>query len=264
MVTPIIPAQKALSSYRHPQNSSTDPWIEAKIESGTDRINEGYDGPVVTPPRRDDAVPVLAPREQILEAARAAIEQDGPDALTGQIAERAGLARPNVYRYFASRDDLDLAVARSAYRELRAEVRTRLDLRGTPHDVTRAPIAAVVTWAGSHPNLYRFLSVRGHQRSSQQPKVERGTFAAEMAMAGARYFPGFADDPDAADAIITSLGGLIDASLLGWLSWLTETREQFIDRLTTHVWLIIEDHLRGVGVRADPTVPLPQPGQKQG
>jgi AcrR family transcriptional regulator len=201
----------------------------------------------------------LARRKQILKAARAAIEEHGPDALTGQIAERAGLARPNVYRHFNSKDDLDLAVARSAYQELRAEIRGRLDLCGSPLDVIRAPLAVQVVWADSHPNLYRFLVDRGYQRRSRQRSV---AFAAEVAAAGARYFPHFADNPDGADQIVIGLGGMIDASILAWLTRRSETREQLIDRLTTQAWLIIDHHLRRVGVGLEPTVPLPQTGRQ--
>jgi AcrR family transcriptional regulator len=213
-----------------------------------------------TPARRDGDAAALARREQILEAARAAIEEHGPGALTGQIAEHAGLARPNVYRHFSSKDDLDLALARSAYQELRAEVRARLDLSGTPLDVIRAPIAAQVAWADCHPNLYRFLVSRGYQRSSQRIRVDRSDFAAELAAAGTRYFPRFAEDPDAAEAILVALIGLVDASVLRWLSRPIGTREQLVDRLTAQAWLIIDHHLRGFGIHVDPTVPLPQPG----
>ncbi|MGH3531845.1 MAG: TetR/AcrR family transcriptional regulator [Mycobacterium sp.] len=213
------------------------------------------------PPRRAEDHPSLARREQILEAARAAIEEHGPGALTGQIAQHAGLARPNVYRHFASKDDLDLALARSAYQELRAEIRDRLDLSGTPLDVIRAPIAAQVAWADRHQNLYRFLVSHGYQRSSQQRTVQRSDFAAELAAAGARYFPRFAEDPDAAEATLVALIGLVDASVLRWLSRPFGTREQLVDRLTAQAWLIIDHHLREFDIHVDPTVPLPQPGE---
>jgi AcrR family transcriptional regulator len=202
--------------------------------------------------------PALAWREQILEAARSVIEEHGPDALTGQIAERAGLARPNVYRHFASKDELYLAVARGAYEELRAEIVTRMDPCGTPIEVIRAPIAAQVIWADQHPNLYRFLVSGGYERISRRRKAERRDFAAELVVAGARYFPQFVDSPDIAAALVVELGGLIDASLLAWLSRRTETREGLIDRLTTHAWLIIDHELRNLGVRVDPDVPLAQ------
>jgi AcrR family transcriptional regulator len=201
-------------------------------------------------------------REQILEAARAAIEEYGPGALTGQIAKRAGLARPNVYRHFSSKEQLDLALARAAYRELRAAITGRLDLSGTPLDVVAAPIAAQVAWAERHPNLYRFLVSRGHQRSAEQPRADRSDFAAELAAAGARYFPGFADDPDAAEATLVAVIGLIDASVLRWLDRRVDTREELIHRLTAQAWLIINDHLHEHGVDIDPAVPLQDPAHR--
>jgi AcrR family transcriptional regulator len=210
-----------------------------------------------TPPRPGPESAAFDRDKQILDAARAAIEERGPGALTGQIAERAGLARPNVYRRFSSKGDLDFAVARCAYQELRAEIRTRLDLSGTPLDVIRAPIAAQVNWADSHQNLYRFLVSRGHQRSSQRT-AERSDFAAELAAAGARRFPRFAEDPDAAEVILVGLIGLVDASVLWWLSCPVDTRERLIDRVTGHAWLIIDQHLRKFGVYLDPRSPVPR------
>lgn len=209
-------------------------------------------------PARHDNSPALARREQIIEAARAVIEEHGPDALTGQIAQRAGLARPNVYRHFASKDELDLEVVRSAYQELRAEVLGKMDLSGTPLDVIRAPIKAQVIWASKHPNLYRFLVSRGYQPSSRQRKSERRDFTGDVVAAGAHYFPHFADNPDTAAALIVGLGGLIDASILAWLSRRTETRKALIERLTLHAWLIVDHHLRELGVFVDPDVPLQQ------
>jgi AcrR family transcriptional regulator len=203
----------------------------------------------------------LSRREHILEAARAVIEEFGSDAMTKHIAERAGLARPNVYRHFSSKDDLDFAVASSAHQELRAEVRTRLELCGSPLELIRAPIAAQVAWADSHPNLYRFVVERGYRWTSEHRTAEHAAFAAEITRAAAHYFPGFVADPDAADAVVTGLGGLIDASILRWLHRRTETYERLVDRLTSHTWMIIDDYLRGLGVNVDPAVPLPRTGE---
>jgi AcrR family transcriptional regulator len=208
-----------------------------------------------TPQGPDGQPPVVARHEQILDAALAAIEEHGPGALTGQIAERAGLARPNFYRHFSSKDDLDFAVARRAYQELRAEIRARLDLCGIPLDVIRAPIAAQVVWADEHQNVYRFLVSRGRQRNSERA-AERSDFAAELAAAGGRYFPRFAKDRDAAEATLVEIIGLVDAYVLRWLSRPNGTREQLIDRLTTHAWLIIDHHLRESGVYVDPLTPI--------
>jgi AcrR family transcriptional regulator len=211
----------------------------------------------MTPPQPGPGSSAFDRCEQILDAARAAIEEHGPGALTGQIAERAGLARPNVYRHFSSKEELNFAVARRAYQELRAEIRAGLDLCGTPLDVIRASIAAQVIWADNHQNVYRFLVSRGHQRNPQRV-VERSDFAAELAAVGARYFPHFVVDPDAAEATLVAIIGMIDACVLRWLSRPVGTREQLIDRLAAHAWVIIDQHLREFGVCVDYLSPLPR------
>jgi AcrR family transcriptional regulator len=205
-------------------------------------------------------------RDEILTAARAAIEEHGPGALTGQIAQRAGLARPNVYRHFSSKDDLDLALARWAYMELRAAIRSRLDRSGSPLDLVRAPVEAQVNWAEKHPNLYRFLVSRGHQRSTEGIRTaKRSDFAAELAEAGARYFPGFADDAEAAEANMVGIIGLVDASVLRWLDNRGTRRGKasgklaIIDRLTAQCWLLIDHHLHERGIHINPTQHLPSP-----
>jgi len=206
-------------------------------------------------PRADS--PLLVRYEQIVEAARTAIEEHGPEALTGQIAKRAGLARPNVYRHFSSKGDLDHAIALSAYQELRAEIRARLDLCGTLLDVIRASVEAQVIWADKHQNLYRFLVSRGHSRF-QQHTVERSDFAAEITEVAARYAPGLADDSDAGEATLVGLIGLFDASVLRWLSRPVGTREELIERLTAQAWLILDNHLREFDIHTDPAAPLRQ------
>lgn len=210
---------------------------------------------------RPDSHPPLR-YEQILEAARTAVEEHGPDALTAQIAECARLARPNVYRHFASKEDLDRALARNVYRELRQAIESRLHLPGTLIDVIRALIEAHVSWADSHPNLYQFLVGRGYRRRSELQTVPRSDLVSEMAATAARYFPRLADDPDAVESTLVGLIGLFDASVLRWLDRPVGTRDELIERLTQHAWLILDDHLRKFGIHVDPawSLTLPEEG----
>jgi AcrR family transcriptional regulator len=195
-------------------------------------------------------------RRQIIDAAIAAIEESGPAALTGQIADKAGLARTHFYRHFASKEDLDLAVARHAQRDLTSRIRATLAVNGTPLEVIRAPVSQHVKWAQENPNLYRFLVDRGYRRSPEQPKRGGNAFAAEIAIAAARYFPPFGADPQGADRNIVTVMGLLDSSILWWLDTRDVTQDELVERLTRQTWLIVNDRLRELGNDLDPNVPL--------
>lgn len=207
-------------------------------------------------------------RGRIIEAALAAIEENGPHALTGQIAGKAGLGRTHFYRHFASKEELDLAVARHVHRELTAKIRVSLDVTGSPLDVIRAPVSQHVMWADDHPNLYRFLVNRHYRRSNEKTAPGVSAFASELAKAGARYFPRYGDDAGAADRNVAAIVGLIDASVLWWLDHRESTRDDLVIRLTRQTWLIIDDRLRELGTTLDPEAPLngpkPTPRANQG
>jgi AcrR family transcriptional regulator len=65
-------------------------------------------------------------RLTIINAAIAAIERYGPDALTGQIAELAGVPRTHVYRHFEGKQALDLAVSRHVANQIGQQIRAGL------------------------------------------------------------------------------------------------------------------------------------------
>ena len=70
--------------------------------------------------------------------------------------DKAGLGRTHFYRHFASKEELDLAVARHVHREFTAKIRLTLDVQGSPLDVIRAPVSQHLIWADEHPNLFDF------------------------------------------------------------------------------------------------------------
>src|SRR5882757_11209498 len=95
-------------------------------------------------------------RRAIIRAAVDLIEADGPDALTGQIAERAGVPRTHVYRHFADKDALDRAVVEYAIDQVTELVSFGLSGEGSVLDIARAAIGGHVQWMVDHPNLNRF------------------------------------------------------------------------------------------------------------
>lgn len=190
-------------------------------------------------------------RDAIVRAALEAIEENGPDALTGQIAERAGLARTHVYRHFGSKDELDQAVARAARAELTGRIRATLGAEGTPDELLRAPIGAMLGWAEAHPNVYRFLLKRSAGSSGRLPP--QGALAADVIALAGRYLRSIVSDDIASqsdiDAAMTGVIGLVDARVLWWLDHPGVSRESLADDLTDSAWVLLDHYTRRVGIR---------------
>lgn len=193
-----------------------------------------------------------------MQAALEAIEADGPHALTGQIAERAGLARTHVYRHFGSKAELDQAVARAARTDLTGRIRSTLGASGRPIDLLRAPIGAMVMWAQARPNTYRFLVARS-AGSSGRP-WPHGALAAEVIALARRYLSAFGvTEADDLEAAMTGVIGLVDTRVLWWLEHGAADAEALSDELADSAWVLLQHYLRRVGVSLDSNemVPLP-------
>src|ERR1700712_5149377 len=74
-------------------------------------------------------------RAAIIEAAIVAIEEYGPDALTAQVAEKAGVPRTQVYRPFEGKQALARAVSRHAARRIGESIRAGLTQAGSARTI---------------------------------------------------------------------------------------------------------------------------------
>ena len=201
-------------------------------------------------------------REQIVRAAIETIEEHGVDVGTGQIAERAGLARPHVYRHFDSKDDLDDAVARAAADALVEAVRPSLSRSGTAPQVIRGVVAASVRWAHEHPNLYRFMAARRQSRALQDARAGETRFLAEVVAAAAAYLRATDTEVEPPAGVLAGLMGMVDASIIWWLEHRDERQKHLVDRLARQVWLVIGDMMRELGVQLDEDTRLVVPRKR--
>jgi AcrR family transcriptional regulator len=201
-------------------------------------------------------------REALVAAAVSCIEEHGPGVGMAQIAERAGLPRPHVYRVIASKEELDAEVGRLAadrfVERVRPAVAEPADLQRTAHDAVEAAVA----WAAEHPNLYRFLAARQHARAASGPRQGRGRFLAMLVASSSEYLrrtggtgatgdtgdTGPVGEVPAADGVFAGIMGLIDASIIWWLDHADETQDQVVERVARQVTLIQRDLLAQLGV----------------
>jgi AcrR family transcriptional regulator len=77
-------------------------------------------------------------RERIVEAARAAFAEQGPDAQIDDIARRAEVGVGTVYRHFPTKDALVGELIRLKLTALRDRARRRLDQGGDPGEAFRS------------------------------------------------------------------------------------------------------------------------------
>jgi AcrR family transcriptional regulator len=137
-------------------------------------------------------------RPALVAAALKEIAKSGPEGFSlREVARRAGVSPPAVYRHFADKDALLAAVAADCWERIGAEMQAAID--ATPDDALerfRATGIAYVTFAVEHPEHFRAMAVPGlfdkmspdakarvtawaaAQRGSLERAQERGEIAA--------------------------------------------------------------------------------------
>lgn len=201
-------------------------------------------------------------RAAIIAAAMAAIEKHGPDVLTAQIAEEAGVPRTHVYRHFDGKQALDLAVSRHVAGELGDRIRAGLTGPGSPREIIAGSIEGHLSWIEQHPNLYRFLAQHSYAvAATGTPSVDdaKAVFAGELTALLQSYMRVFGLDPSPAERVVVGVVGMVDATAAWWLEHRDAgSRDELTAALTDEVWVVIEATARSLGLTLDPDAKLPQ------
>lgn len=200
-------------------------------------------------------------RQAIIAAAVAAVEQYGPDVLTAQIAEQAGVPRTHVYRHFDGKRALDLAVSAHIGHEIGERIRAGLATGGSPREVIAAAVDQHLAWVEAHPNLYRFVAQHAYavrSRDSEGAAVDaKAIFAREIGVLVQRYAEALGVDASRAERVVVGVVGLVDATAAWWLEQPDLPRSELTAELTDHVWLLIGSTVGELGGHLDPDAPLP-------
>ncbi|GAA4816003.1 TetR/AcrR family transcriptional regulator [Nocardioides caeni] len=200
-----------------------------------------------------------ARRAQVVQAAIDAIEEGGASVGMGQIAERAGIPRPNVYRHFASKEQLDAEVARYAATELIRRVRPHFARSGTPAEVVGGLIAPCVAWAAEHPHLFRFLAAQQQTKALHRARLGRTRLLTEIVDAARSYLRETPLSADPPEGVLVGVMGMVDASIIWWFDHHDETEAELVARLTRQVTAVLIDTLGqyGLAVADDMVFPAP-------
>ena len=206
-----------------------------------------------------------ARRQQIIDAAMAAIEENEPgaDVKVQQIAAHAGISRTVIYRHFEDRADLDRAVQKSIIESLWRELHPAMSLDGTVPQIIRRIVGTYVGWAVAHPALHLAAdhdpdgAVDGPLREGMEriaTEVSQVVAAGMLALGGTLS----EEDATALDPLVFGLVGAVFGAVRRWLT--SSDRQLSADALeklvAQSVWFVVDGHARTFGLSIDPTMPV--------
>jgi AcrR family transcriptional regulator len=97
-------------------------------------------------------------REELVEATLAAVAKHGPGVGMDEIAAEAGTSKTVVYRHFADRAELYVAVCNRVAAQLLPKLRAAIEhTSSSPREMVAAAIDTYLAFLEADPELYRFV-----------------------------------------------------------------------------------------------------------
>jgi AcrR family transcriptional regulator len=192
-------------------------------------------------------------REQLVEAALSAVGKHGAGVGMEEIAAEAGTSKTVVYRHFADRSDLHVAVCARVAEQLLLKLREAMESSGHPRQMTAAAIETYLAFLEADPEVYRFV-VHGHS-GHFGPRVDPISSLSDLVGEQAAALMAVAleqagRDPAAAGAWGHGLVGLV-RSAADW--WLRAEHPMLRTELAAHLTDLAWAGLSGVVTPAPPS-----------
>ncbi|HWS58324.1 MAG TPA: TetR/AcrR family transcriptional regulator [Actinotalea sp.] len=220
------------------RSTPVDPPVAAP--SGATTVGDPAGGPAVPPDGRTTrwADHRTARRTELVHAARRAVHRNGPDVSMDEIAAAAQTSKSIVYRYFADKSALQVAVGEAVVASIHDALDEAARAATTPRDGLRSMIGVYLAMVEASPNVYRFVT----RPVDEDGATPLGPFldgvATLVAQPFARVVAG--GDPMLVDAWATGAVGFVRGAGEWWMTRRTDadapTRDELTDRLTTWLW----------------------------
>ncbi len=198
-----------------------------------------------------------ARREQLIDAALAVLEEAGPDFGLQQVASRAGVTKPVIYRHFGERAALVEAMGDRATDLLMARLMPALFAESALLTRIRLTIEAFLGFIDESPKMYRFFARRAPLDGRDLAGVDKEFVAEALTSVLREYLRPF--DP-AGDRIAPvwarGIVGLVQNAAEWWLESRAMARDELAEHLTMLVWAQIDGVARRHGVLLDPDRPV--------
>jgi TetR/AcrR family transcriptional regulator len=162
-------------------------------------------------------------QEQIVQAALDLLAEHSVDRLTTRrVAKRVGISQPALFRHFASREEILIAVLDHVRASLGSEATRILAAGHTPREAVHELMAALLTYVSAHPGMPRLLfydaatSADDSEDSTLRPRL-RQLLDMQRALVGelltgaqaAGQLPAGVDPAPAARLLLTLIQGRI-------------------------------------------------------
>lgn len=178
----------------------------------------------------------LARRTELVHAARRAVHRHGPDVSMDEIAATAGTSKPVVYRYFADKTGLQIAVGEAVVAQMHTAMEEAVSAAATPREALRSMIDIYLEMAEASPNVYWFVT----RPASEDASVPLGHFLDAVAGLVARPFARLVSPGASADVWAAGAVGFVRGVGEWWLSHRGEPdapdREEMTEQVTTWLW----------------------------
>jgi AcrR family transcriptional regulator len=190
-------------------------------------------------------------REELVEATLTAVGKHGAGVGMDEIAAEAGTSKTVVYRHFADRAELYVAVCNRVASQLLPRLRDAIEANGgRPRDMVAAAIDTYLAFIEADPELYRFVVHQFPDRPASDPINSLSEVVGEQAASAiAVALQHSGGDPAAAAPWGHGVVGLV-RSAADW--WLRAERPMLRSELAAHLTDLAWTGLSGVVTTASP------------
>lgn len=190
-----------------------------------------------------------ARRADLVSAAIDAVRRHGAGVGMEEIAAAAGVSKPILYRHFADRADLWLAVGTRVTDELLAAMSEQLRVERSPRDTIAAVVDTYLALIEEDTELYRFVvhgSFADRAMTSDLVHSHMAVMASQVALVLGERIGREGADAGGAEPWAHGIVGMVQAAADWWIDRRTLSRAALVDHLTALISTGIEGLLRPV------------------